>query len=135
MKQYGVIVADNGSAMYISGAPDSRWNNDDLHLLDQVTATDFEVVKMGTIYTSSNVPKGAAPSIANFESSAQTVTAGSPVTLSWSITGASYVFITPTIGPVRGTSLTFTPKQTTTYTIYATNQYGRSTASVTVDVR
>ena len=29
MKKYGLIMADNGSAMYISGAPDSRWDNDD----------------------------------------------------------------------------------------------------------
>ena len=33
MKKYGVIVADNGSPWYISGAPDSHWNNDQLHAL------------------------------------------------------------------------------------------------------
>src|SRR6202035_5090738 len=33
LKRYGAIVADNGSPWYISGAPDSRWSNDDLHLL------------------------------------------------------------------------------------------------------
>ena len=33
LKTYGAIVADNGSPWYISGAPDSRWNNDDLHVL------------------------------------------------------------------------------------------------------
>ena len=135
MKQYGVIVADNGSAMYISGAPDSRWNNDDLHLLNQITAADFDVVKMGTIYTPSNIPQGSAPTITNFATSSQGVAAGSPVTLSWNVSGASYVFISPTVGPVRGNSVTFTPTQTATYTIYATNQYGRTTATVTVDVQ
>ena len=35
MKKYGLILADNGSAMYISGAPDSRWDNDALHDLGQ----------------------------------------------------------------------------------------------------
>ena len=51
MKKYGLIMADNGSAMYISGAPDSRWDNDDLHNLGQVPASAFEVVQMGTVYT------------------------------------------------------------------------------------
>jgi hypothetical protein len=36
MKKYGLIMADNGSSMYISGAPDSRWDNDALHDLGQV---------------------------------------------------------------------------------------------------
>ena len=45
MKKYGIILADIGSNMYISGAPDERWNNDDLQKLGKVTAADFEVVK------------------------------------------------------------------------------------------
>jgi glycosyl hydrolase family 114 len=44
MKTYGIILADNGSAWYISGAPDERWNNDVLHLLDDITGADFEAV-------------------------------------------------------------------------------------------
>ena len=45
MKKYGLILADIGSDMYISGAPDSRWNNDELQKLGQVKASDFEVIK------------------------------------------------------------------------------------------
>ena len=45
MKKYGLILADIGSNMYISGAPDERWNNDDLRRLGQIRASDFEVVK------------------------------------------------------------------------------------------
>ena len=60
LKKYGMILADNGSAMYISGAPDDLWNNDDLHNLGQVTASSFEVVQMSPVYTASNVPQGAA---------------------------------------------------------------------------
>ena len=45
MKKYGIILADIGSNMYISGVPDSRWNNDELQQLSTVTAADFEVVK------------------------------------------------------------------------------------------
>jgi hypothetical protein len=44
LKRYGMILADNGSPWYISGAPDRRWNNDALHLLDRLRGRDFEVV-------------------------------------------------------------------------------------------
>lgn len=45
MKKYGIILADNGSPWYFSGAPDPRWNNDDLHWLDrQLTGANFEAV-------------------------------------------------------------------------------------------
>jgi hypothetical protein len=44
LKRYGMILADNGSPWYVSGAPDRRWNNDALHLLDRLTGRDFEVV-------------------------------------------------------------------------------------------
>ena len=45
MKKYGLMLADIGSNMYISGAPDERWNNDELRLLSNITADNFEVVK------------------------------------------------------------------------------------------
>jgi hypothetical protein len=44
LKRYGMIVADNGSSWYVTGAPDRRWSNDDLHTLDRVKGSDFEVV-------------------------------------------------------------------------------------------
>jgi hypothetical protein len=47
LKRYGMLVADNGSSWYISGAPDSRWSNDDLHALGRVKGSDFEVVQTG----------------------------------------------------------------------------------------
>jgi hypothetical protein len=135
LQQYGMIMADNGSNMYISGAPDDRWDNDDLHNLDQVTATDFEVVQMNPIYTQSNLPTGAVPAIASFAASPSTVSAGANVTLSWSATGASYFDVTPQVGAVRGNSVVVTPSQTTTYTLNATNEFGRSTSVVTVTVQ
>jgi hypothetical protein len=49
LKRYGMLVADNGSSWYISGAPDSRWNNDDLHTLGRVKGSDFEVVQTGAV--------------------------------------------------------------------------------------
>lgn len=134
LKKYGMILADNGSAIYISGAPDPRWNNDDLHNLGTITGSDFDVVAMNQIYTDSNVPAGAPPTIESFTSSSPTVIRQRSVTLSWSTSNAIYNIISP-IGPVRGTSVVVSPMGTTTYTLSSTNQYGRSTASVTVKVR
>jgi hypothetical protein len=44
MKKYGIIVADNGSDWFVSGVPDPRWDNDMLHLLDDLSGGDFEAV-------------------------------------------------------------------------------------------
>ena len=48
MKTYGLIVADNGSDMYITGTMDSRWDNDQLNpAFAALTAGDFDVVELG----------------------------------------------------------------------------------------
>ncbi len=44
MKRYGLILADNGSPWYVSGAPNPGWDNDQLHALDRLSGSDFEVV-------------------------------------------------------------------------------------------
>ncbi|GAB1692383.1 hypothetical protein KRM28CT15_41860 [Krasilnikovia sp. M28-CT-15] len=44
LQRYGAVVADNGSAWYVSGTPDERWNNDQLHTLKRLTGADFEAV-------------------------------------------------------------------------------------------
>lgn len=51
LKKYGMFVADNGSNWYVSGAPDPRWSDDNLHSLSRVKGSDFEVVKMGPVVT------------------------------------------------------------------------------------
>ena len=51
LKKYGMIVADNGSDWYVSGAPDARWDDEVLNELKTLTGDNFEVVKMGTIIT------------------------------------------------------------------------------------
>jgi hypothetical protein len=51
LKTYGMIVADNGSDWFISGAPDPRWDDADLNALKQVPGSSFEVVRMGTVVT------------------------------------------------------------------------------------
>ena len=52
MQRYGVILADNGSAWYISGAPDDRWNNDALHALGALKGSDFEAVDTSSLMVS-----------------------------------------------------------------------------------
>ena len=50
LKRYGLIVADNGSSWYITGAPDPRWNDADLEQIKRVPGAAFEVVRSGTIH-------------------------------------------------------------------------------------
>jgi hypothetical protein len=134
MKKYGLLMADNGSPMFITGAPDSRWDNNDLHKLGTVTADNFEVVQMPTIITQANVPTGAKPAINSFTASSTSVTVGTPVTLSWQATGASYYLIDPQAGPVRGNNVIVTPSTTTIYTLSATNSFGRTEKTITIQV-
>ena len=54
MQRYGIIVSDNGSDWYIAGSPDSRWDNDMLHLLDDITGDDFEAVDVSGLMIDPN---------------------------------------------------------------------------------
>ena len=49
LKEYGMMLADNGSAWYITGVPDERWNNDYLQELHQVRGSDFEAVDQSSL--------------------------------------------------------------------------------------
>lgn len=50
LKQYGMIVADNGSSWYVTGAADPRWNDDDLNQLKTVPGSAFQAVNTGPIH-------------------------------------------------------------------------------------
>jgi hypothetical protein len=130
LKTYGLILADNGSAWYLSGCPDPGWDNDDLHSLTTLTGADLEVVQRGTVYAT--VPTGAAPVITSFTA---TPYAGGTSTLAWTATGATRFFVTPAPGPVRGLGTTVSPTATTTYTLQAEGPYGAATATVSVTVQ
>jgi hypothetical protein len=73
LKKYGMILADNGSAWYISGAPHPNWDNDILHELDDVVGSDFEAVDVSSLMVSSNSGQArgfslsAAPSFRQIE--------------------------------------------------------------------
>ena len=49
LQRYGMILADNGSPWYVSGAPSPRWNNDALHALGRLTGADFEDVDTSSL--------------------------------------------------------------------------------------
>ncbi len=137
MKQYGMILADNGSNLYFQGTPDARWNDNDLSNLKNIPGSDFEVVQMTPAYPgwdANTAPTGAAPTINSFTASASTVASGTPVTLTWTTTNDSYDFIDK-LGGISGGTVTISPTATATYTLNATNQYGRTTAQLTIVVQ
>jgi len=133
MKRYGLILADNGSALYVTGVSDSRWSRE-IDELKTVPSSAFEVIQINPLYTNSNHPTGASPTISSFTASPSHVQAGGSVTLSWTVSSADYTIVSPGVGAAGGSSATVTPSATTTYTLYATNQYGRTSATVAVSV-
>jgi hypothetical protein len=150
MKQYGMILADNGSSGYFQGTPDPGWNDDDLAALQAVPLSEFEVVdapgnsRLAATYTPGApplypdgdvmdayyIPKGAAPTN-SLSASDYTIKAGESVTLTPIASGQSYSYI-DNAGFVSG-PVNVSPTRTTTYTLYSNNEYG-STASTPVTV-
>jgi hypothetical protein len=61
LKRYGMIVADNGSNWFLSGAPDDRWNNDDLHALGAIAGSDFEVVNTSSLMVNQDSGQARVP--------------------------------------------------------------------------
>lgn len=136
MKNYGMIIADNGGYFFFQGAPSAYWNDNDLDNLKGIHSSNFEVVEMTPGFPgwdSRTAPTGDVPAISSFTASATKVKAGTAVTLKWNTAEASYLFIDK-LGGVRGTSVVVKPAATTTYTLNATNEYGRSTKAVRVTV-
>jgi len=75
MQKYGVIVADNGSDLYITGTFDTRWNNDILNpAFATITASDFEVIQLGW------KPPAAGPALGSISANPNPVVGGSPST-------------------------------------------------------
>jgi hypothetical protein len=84
MQKYGLIVADNGSDMYVTGTFDTRWNNDILNpAFSLLTASDFEVVQLGW-----NPPTGAA-ALSSVSASPNPVVGGNPSTGTVTLTSAA----------------------------------------------
>src|SRR5206468_7661231 len=136
MKRYGIMLADNGSAWYISGKPDSRWNNDNLQTLRQVLGSDFEAVDATVLRIDpdsgaalqNSVTVSVTPASTTVRTGhSQTFTAavtGAPDAVTWSVAGvtggdtivgtidssgqftAPAVVPTPAVVTVRATSTT-----------------------------
>jgi len=100
LQRYGLILADNGSSWYISGAPDSRWNNDDLHALTGITGSNFEAVDVSPLMVDPNsgqarqtsVSVGVNPASANVVLNAQrqftaTVSGNADQSVTWDVNG------------------------------------------------
>ena len=101
MKRYGMMLADNGSAWFISGAPDARWNNDDLHILTTITGSAFEAVDATVLMIDPNSGQAAQggtsvsvnPASASVQTGTQkqfsaTVTGNADQSVTWDVNGA-----------------------------------------------
>ncbi len=105
LKKYGMIIADNGSAWYISGAPDSRWNNDNLSKLKNVLGSNFEAVDVSSLMVDPNSGQAKQPgnSVTVTPGSA-TVTTGATQQFSAAVQGASDQSVTWAVNGVIGGS-------------------------------
>jgi hypothetical protein len=54
LRDYGIILADNGGSGGLAGTPDARWNDDDLRCLRSLTLADFEPVNVSSLMVSEN---------------------------------------------------------------------------------
>lgn len=61
MKKYGIILADKGASWFIGGVPDSRWNDDVLHLLTNVTGANLEAVDESSLLVNSDSGQAQQP--------------------------------------------------------------------------
>jgi hypothetical protein len=145
MKKYGAILIDGGGTIDTYSAMANEWDapsTEALYTNFRVTSSDFEVIQNGTVYCDAmyacgaQPPAGPKPVISSFTASSATVSAGSPVTLSWNVSGVPtrIRFVTPDVGPVVTDSVVVNPTATTTYTLMVQNEYGRTSQTVTVNV-
>ena len=61
LKKYGMMLADNGGAWYVSGAPDPRWDDDELQTLGQITGSDFEAVDVSALQVAADSGQAVQP--------------------------------------------------------------------------
>jgi hypothetical protein len=147
MQKHGLIVADNGSDMYITGTFDTRWNNDILNpAFALLSAGDFEVVQLGWKPTAAPVPvlasisaspasvvggnpatgsvtlsaAASSPVTVALSSASSAVTVPASVTVAAGATSAAFGITTSTVAATTSTSLTATyngVQKTTTFTV------------------
>ena len=115
LKKHGMVLADNGSAWFMSGLPDERWNNDDLQTLRTIAGSAFEVVNVNSLPvspTTSYAVQGGSPT---------TTTTPPTTTTAPPVTTTTVPPTTTTAPPVTTTTTTTPPASTTTTTPPAPN--------------
>lgn len=137
LKLYGMVLADNGSSWYISGAPDPGWNNDDLHVLNNIDGSNFEAVDVSPLMVNPNsgqalqnsVSVSVTPPTANVQINGQqqfnaTVTGNSNQVVTWDVNGV--VGGNSSVGLINSTSGLYTAPNIlplpATVTVHATSQ-------------
>ncbi|MBS1828039.1 MAG: hypothetical protein JST93_22205, partial [Acidobacteria bacterium] len=102
LKKYGMILSDNGSAWYISGKPDSRWNNDNLRLFHNIAGSNFEAVDATVLMIDVNsgearqngvsvsvTPSATNVRVARTQQFSAAVTGSTNQAVTWSVNGVA----------------------------------------------
>jgi len=90
MQKYGIILADNGSAWFISGKPDPRWNNDNLSTLGRLLGENFEAVDATVLQVDPNSGEARQSSVAvSVSPSSATVRVSGSRQFAATVTGAA----------------------------------------------
>jgi len=97
LKKYGMIIADNGTSWFISGAPDPRWDDTDLHALTTITGSNFEAVDESSLMVnvdSGQTTAGTATLTVSINPPSASVTAGNSVQFAATVTNATSQIVT-----------------------------------------
>jgi len=141
MKTYGLIVADNGSDMYISGTYDTNWNNDVLNpAFGALSASDFQVIQLGWKPPLSAVTATPNPVVGGFNTTGDAVLSAAAPTSGAVVALAALAPLSVPANvtvPAGATSATFTVTTSAVTTIKnptITGTYAGSTQKITVKV-
>jgi hypothetical protein len=150
LKQYGMMLADNGSSWYISGAPDSRWSNDDLHVLNTIAGSNFEAVDVAPLMVNPNsgqalensVSVSVTPPSANLQVNAQqqfnaTVVGNANQSVTWNVNGviggnSTLGFIDSISGHYTAPSIVPSPATVTVHAVSQAVPSAAGSASVSI---
>lgn len=125
-------VVENGGGSITSAGVYTAPPTAGTYHVKAVSAADPTASAQATVLVTAAGP--SAPTIASFTASPSSIPPGGSATLSWTVSGADSISISPGIGAVTGSSITVTPGATTTYTLTATNTAGSVTRTATVTV-
>jgi hypothetical protein len=148
MKKYGIILADNGSAWFISGMPDPRWNDSNLQMFSQLLGSNFEAVDATVLEIDPNsgaarqsgvtvtvTPASASVRVGHFQAFSATVS-GATGGVTWSVNdvpgGNTSVGTIDANGQYLPPSSVPTPNVVTVRAISVSTPSASGTASVTI---